>query len=70
MVCFYCSKWQEQFPLHDIEAVAVATALIPETLQSDEGRNIKPEVLTEVDWLFGVAVTRTTFLRSSVEVDQ
>ncbi|KRY41605.1 hypothetical protein T01_5651 [Trichinella spiralis] len=27
---------------------------------SDEGRNIEPEVLTEVSWLFGVAVTRTT----------
>ncbi|KRZ77296.1 Transposon Tf2-11 polyprotein [Trichinella papuae] len=69
VVCDYFSKWPEAFALPNAEARTVATALVngifcrygaPETLHSDQGRNLESELVKEVCQLFGVAKTRTT----------
>jgi hypothetical protein len=65
----YFTKWQEAFPLKDMEAVSVATVLVndfvcrfgvPESLHTDQGRNFESAVIKEVCKLLDIRKTRTT----------
>ena len=65
----YFTKWQEAFPLKDMEAVSVVRVLVndfvcrfgvPESLHTDQGRNFESAVIKEVCKLLDIRKTCTT----------
>ena len=69
VVADYFTRWMEAYPIPNQEATTVAGKLTDEfffrfspaeKLHSDQGRNFKSDVITEVCRLLGVVKTRTT----------
>jgi len=63
------TKWVEVFPLHETSSVSLATVLVDEVvsrygvptyLHSDQGANLRSEVIKTMDILLGIEGTRTS----------
>ena len=68
VVADYFTRWMEAFPLPNQEASTVATKLVddvffrfsvPKQLQSDQGRQLKPQLLSKICKLLNIIKTKT-----------
>ena len=75
----YFTKWKEAFPLKDMEATSIARVLVneficrfgvPDSIHTDQGKNLESKLVKEICILLGVKKTCTTPYQSGGLVER